>query len=232
MNSDIFNFLLFGCIFILILGLVELTYRKFSLPEEFSRKIIHIVSGTTASFFIYIFEYQLTAVVMAFLFVLVVSFGKKYGFLRSIHNVRRESIGVLIFPVSICLIFLLTWNLKLPRYAYFVTVLILGISDPMASLGGYINLKMNGNTKWMISTRPFKTKTWPGSILFFITSLIIILVSFFRLTDYEPHFIVLASFVISFAATLAEMFSYKGWDNLTAPLAVWGSIFLIESGFF
>ena len=228
MNHDLFCLAGFGFIFLIVLVIVEFLYLKFSFPVEFSRKAIHIIAGTIASFFIFIFEKQVTAIIMAVFFFFISWLSKKTGMLKSMHSVHRESIGEYIFPLSICLIFVLTRMTEIPGYSYFCAVMVLSIADPMASFGGLINLRMNGNKKWVITNKPNKIKTWPGTAFFFISTLLITFLTFKYFLSLPYPVIFISAVLISLIAAISELLSYNGWDNLTAPLSVWFSIYVSE----
>lgn len=111
---------------------------------------------------------------------------------------------------------------------YYCLILVLSFSDPMASLGGFLNMKANNNTKWVISDSPNKLKTWPGKVLFFFSTLIIVILTFQLFRILLGIKLLEIGFLIAVVATIAELLSYKGWDNLTAPLTVWLMFYLFE----
>lgn len=228
MNHDLFYLFFFGNIFLILLIITEIFYVRFSFSAELTRKIIHLTSGTVSSFFIIIFDKEITAVLMALIFFLLVIISKKAGFLKSVHSVHRKSIGGFIFPLSICLLFILTRVIKLPDYSYFSSVMVLSLSDPMASFGGFINYKLNRNTKGVIMRSSSAIKTLLGSFFYFFTAVPVLFFTFIYMTTFTIFWMLIMVFVISLAATITELFSFRGWDNLTCPLVVWVFIFLIE----
>src|SRR3546814_5691864 len=106
---------------------------------------------------------------------------------------------------------------------YYLPIMVLAISDPLAALSG---------KKW--PWRPYRiagaTKTILGSLVFFMSAFLIVLFSW-RYVNLSSLAIahVWASAFTALLATLAEAVSSDGYDNVSIPLTVIVSLFLISS---
>jgi dolichol kinase len=96
-------------------------------------------------------------------------------------------------------------------------MLILAVCDPMAAILGMSTKKNNGKIKLFgLKT----TKTVIGSCAFLVTSFIISLIALYfhrGVFDLKTFWLAIT---VSLAGTLAELFSWRGSDNLSIPIAV------------
>ena len=214
--NDFLHVLIFGLSFLGLFGLTELLFLL-GLKVEITRKIAHFGTGFITLTFPFVIESQFTVLLLAVLFILLLIISSKFNFLHSINGVSRKTICSCLFPIAIYLVFLLCW-LKGDYKYYYLPILILAIADPIAALSG---------KKWPIGK--FKvaneTKTVLGSLAFFISCLIVIVVFFIVQKEYSNQDII-AYLVIAILVTLTEAVSVKGWDNLFIPLSVILSMFL------
>ncbi len=201
----------------LLLAFNELNYRRLKIDGEITRKFAHFTATLATVPFPYIFPTHWHILVLALLFFIglfVTQQSKKY--LNSIHDIKRKSIGSYLLPLSIYITFLLS-NLLDSKFLYILPMLILAICDPMAAILG-INIK-NGNGRIKIFGKKLE-KTWLGSGAFFVTSFVISLIALYfhrELFDFKTFWI---GAVIAIVSTLAELFSWRGSDNLSIPLSV------------
>ncbi|MEI7522426.1 MAG: hypothetical protein WCJ86_03080 [Candidatus Saccharibacteria bacterium] len=186
--------------------LIELITRKSKLNKEISRKIAHILAGTSASLLPLFMDFQ-QIMVLSLLFLPVMFVSKRKNIFSSIHEVSRRTFGELYFPVSIFLTALLFRNNQLFMYG----VLVMALSDGFASVFG----QSYGKKKFKLWQGE---KTYVGSSFFFIITVIIGLV----VLTHVPIWIV---FVSALALTLAEASLSGGTDNLVLPPLASGLIF-------
>ena len=212
-------FLLFFLSIITLIVLSEFILKNF-WSNKTNRKIIHITVGTAVSFTPYFFTHNHQPVLLAFIFLLSIFLVKEIIFLKSFHNIERESYGTIFFPISYLLLALLFWD-----YSNHITIsfLILAIADPLASIIGE-------NVKNKISFNILgDDKTLQGSIAMFVCSLSIILIlsnHFFN--NWDIAYRLMAAIIISIAVTIAEAVSYKGSDNLSIPITAFLFIELLH----
>lgn len=200
----------------LLLVFNELNYRRFKVNGEITRKFAHFTATLAVVPFPYIFTSHWYVLILASLFFAVLLITHQIKQLKSIHDIGRKSMGSYLLPVSIYLTFLIS-NLSDNKFLFILPMLILAISDPMASILG-INL-VNYNNKIKIFGHKL-AKTYLGSGAFFVSSFIISIIAFyfhFALFDLKTFGLAL---VIAIVGTLAELISWRGSDNLTIPLSV------------
>ena len=137
-------------------------------------------------------------------------------YLKSIHDIDRESLGSYLLPVAIYLTFLVS-DLMDNRLLFILPILVLAICDPIAGILG-INLQQY-NHKIKIFNRKLQ-KTWLGSLSFFVSCLIISIIAlYFNLQNFTLKTFWLAV-VIATVSTVTEMLSWRGTDNLVIPMSV------------
>lgn len=200
----------------LLLAFNELNYRRLGVKGEITRKFAHFTSTLATVPFPYIFTSHWYVLILATLFFAALFFTQHSKQLKSIHDIERKSIGSYLLPLSIYVTFLVSCLLK-DKFLFILPMLILSICDPMAAILG-INIKKNNGRINLFGTK--LNKTWLGSGAFFITSFVISLIALY----FHGELFVLKTFwfalAIAGAGTLAELFSWRGSDNLSIPLSV------------
>ncbi|MCX6729821.1 MAG: hypothetical protein NTV95_04270 [Candidatus Saccharibacteria bacterium] len=195
--------------------LIELITRKAKLNKELSRKIAHILAGTSAAFLPLFMSFrQIMLLSLLFLPVMVIS--KRKNLFSSIHEVSRKTYGEVYFPVAIFLTALLFPDKRLFIYG----VLVMSLSDGFASVFGQ-----------KFSKKKYKLwqgeKSYVGSSTFFIMTLIIGLAVLVQI----PVWVIVGSALV---LTLAEACLSGGIDNLVLPpLAsglIYGAVKLLNIG--
>lgn len=191
---DILLGIISSFIFLSILLLLEKIGISHHYPKELSRKCSHVLGGL----FALLMSYLLSASVfifftLLFFFIMYISFHK--NFFTTIHQVDRKTYGELFFPLGIMSAYILSRG---NDSYYLAAILILTFSDTSAGVVGSI-LKS-------------KTKTMLGSTVFFIISLLILLLLF-------PNHFFLVLF-LTFGITFIERISLFGTDNLSIPIGI------------
>ncbi|GAO28619.1 diacylglycerol/polyprenol kinase family protein [Geofilum rubicundum] len=200
----------------LLLLFNEMNYRRLNLKGEVTRKFAHLTATLATVPFPYIFDSPWYVLALAVLFFLALLITQHSKYLKSIHDIQRKSIGSYLLPLGIFLSFYLSWHFE-HKFLHILAMLILAISDPAAALLGLNVEKFNGQIK-LIGHR--FDKTWLGSAAFFSSSLIISLIALYfnrELFDIKTFYVALS---VALVSTLAELFSWRGSDNLTIPLSV------------
>lgn len=199
--------------FLSIIQLSEFLFYKYGLNSEITRKIAHILSSLASLTFLFSFKSHWYVFAIACVFSLFLFLSKQKGVYKSIDLIGRESIGSFIFPFSIYLVFLLFKFTN--QLIYFVLpVLILGLSDSMASLVG-----MHVKRAKQIKILSFVLhKTYLGSLAFFCVTFIVA-ASVFRFCGDVRIDTFLVGLCFALTLTLVELFSNNGFDNITVPIA-------------
>ncbi len=222
MNEITALFLSFGMVFAII-GAASFLLTFNYVSSEVSRKIIHIGVSNWWLIAMNFMESPLIASVgpVSFIVINIISY-KKHLFPAMEDDVPRDNLGTIYFPISLLILVLLCFNGLLPMYAGAAGILVLGYGDGLAALVGV----HFGRIK--LSFGPFHTKkTLLGSLTMFVVSVVVLsLVVEFAVPDAGiastggvPTAEVWGRVAgISFAVTLVELFTPRGFDNLSVPL--------------
>lgn len=199
----------------LLLIFNELIYRRLSPEGEITRKFAHFSSVLATVPFPYIFPSHWYVLVLAFLFAVVLFVTQKGKILRSIHDVKRKSIGSYLLPIAIYVTFLFS-DIRGNKFIYILPMLILAVSDPMAAILG-INIKtFNGRIK--IFGKKLN-KTLLGTGAFLLSSFVICIIAlYFHRAVFDLKTFWLAS-LVAVVTMFAELVSWRGSDNLSIPLS-------------
>ena len=208
--------LTYSLLYLVLFGFTDLLYHRLKVKVDYTRKIVHVCTGIIAlTFPIFLKDiWQVALLCGSFLGLMALS--ERFSWFKSITAVERKSYGSWLFALSvlICFIAMKRWGFEF----YFLPILTLTTADPIAAIVG-----KRLNYKPMIVFG--QVKTVGGSIAFFLTSIIttVAFVEISRAYYYSGMFDITALgffILMALTATTAELFSTKGWDNLTIPLSV------------
>jgi dolichol kinase len=110
---------------------VEIGFRR-GLGPDTTRQIAHVagaVSVAVLPFFLRLSE----LVLLALFFTALLLWTRARHLLRSVHGIRRVTVGALVFPIGLLLAVVFGWNHPV-AIAY--AALVLGFADPAAALVG------------------------------------------------------------------------------------------------
>lgn len=189
--TTLFSGTIYSMAFLALFIVIEYLTRKNNFNKELTRKLDHLLSGLFAIFMGLSLE---APVFLAFVFIffIIIFLSYKINFFSSIHNVKRKTYGELLLPLGIFTAFIFANG---PTPIYIASVLIMAISDPLSGIIGSM----------------FQRNYPCGSLFFFISALLILLIIF----QNEKIF---SLALIALVITLAERVSPLGTDNLTVPL--------------
>ena len=209
MNQQIVYAIIFLGIFLLLVTVAHALYKFFKLPAETSRKFLHVSGGILALCSPIFFTSHICVLILCSLAFLLLFFTYLKSWLPAIHQTKRKSIGSVVYPISIYLCFLIA--MKHHNHLFFyLPISLLTVSDTIAELGG---------KKWGNNSRMFmyRQKTVAGSISFAVSALVIS-IGWGVIFKFPAQQIIIISITTTVIATIAEMVSIKGWDNITVPL--------------
>jgi dolichol kinase len=209
MNQQTVYAIVFLCLFLMLVGIANALYRLFNVAPENSRKFLHVSGGFLAlcsPLFFSSHWWVLVLCALAFL-LLLVTYLKHW--LPSIHETKRKSIGSVVYPIPVYLCFYVAAQ-KNNELLFYLPIALLTVSDTLAELGGR---KWGGSRKLMYSQ-----KSVAGSISFALSALLISIGCSIG-SNFSLQQIFILSITTTLVATVAEMISTKGLDNLTVPLS-------------
>lgn len=227
MNADLTIMLILAGTFLALFAIAELLYHKAGVRAEYTRKIVHGGTGLLTLLFPVFLSHFWQVAVLCSSFLLLLFASRKWGVLPSINAVKRDTLGSLLYPVIVALLFLFYQyaarrNFLLPSLTYFeLPILIMALCDPLAAAVG----------QRLAAKRPALQgrKTWAGSIAFFTGTVLITGIGFsgpaLGGTVRLDTFLALL-FTLALSTTFAERWSKRGWDNFTIPATaatvLWG----------
>lgn len=206
------NFLgiVFSILFIfLIIGLSSYLTKKKILSGENSRKFIHIGVSNWWIIAMIFFDSYIYASIVPAIFIVVNYISYKKNIFKSMERDGNiKDLGTVYYAISLLILSIITFRMNSPEIGA-MGILVMGYGDGFAALIGekYGNLKIKFN----------KNKSILGSITMFIVSFIVALIIS---NIYGSSNVIIISFTIAFIATIVELISPIGTDNLTVPLIV------------
>ncbi len=200
---------LFFAIFGLV-GISEILHRKKLISAEISRKIVHIGVGSLI-FFSYPFLSSATPVIiLSSIFIFINALTLILGVFKGMEGVDRESIGTVLYPLSVLIITIAFFRDKL---IYFTSLSALFYGDALAAIVG---------KEWPLKVfhSDRGSKSLSGSMVLGLTVYLILTV-FFKIDLFTALF-------FSILAMALEAGFYGGVDNLTLPLGLAFFLFYFE----
>lgn len=193
-----------------ILATGEILYKQKILEGEYLRKFIHISSGTFIAFWPWLISWHAIQIIglMILMFVLL-----NYR-VKKIHvsgDIKRQTYGLILFPVAIIACALLTHN----KFFFALAVLHLALADGLAAVNG---ITYGKKFKYKIF---HQVKTLTGTMTFWLTSLSILGVGLLFAHDFVSfnHYVFLLIFLPPILAVLKNL-TVLGLDNMVVPVAV------------
>lgn len=203
--------LIYSLVYLLLFLLTDFMHLKQGYSAEFTRKIVHIVSGITSLTFPFYLENVIQVIILCGGFIGILMISEKMNWFPSITGVKRKSWGSWLFPLAIITCFF-CMNYFDREAFFFVPMAILTVSDTMANLVG----KKLPFGRFKIRSHQ---KTLTGSLAFFVSSMVVLFIasSGFSITD---------KLIIVTAITFVEAISMKGIDNISIPICSIGMLYL------
>lgn len=189
-----------------ILVFSEWLSRAKQIHAELTRKLVHVAVGTFVAFWPFFLSWRQIQL-LSLMFFLVVCLSIRLNLFRSIHAVRRNIIGELLFAIVIGLLALISTN----EWVFMAAMLHLSIADGMAAIVG---LGWGDNNSYKVWGR---TKSIAGSTAFLIASFCILAVYGIFADSSTSFFTILW---LPFLATAAENIAVQGTDNLVMPMLI------------
>jgi phytol kinase len=208
--NGMLNTALLALTFLLLFASAEWLHHKQRFKAEVTRKYVHIMTGLLTMSFPLVLNDQWHVLFLCCSFLIILLVSMRWGLLRSINGVDRETLGGLLYPIVVFGCYLAYQHFAQFVF-YYLPILILAICDPMAALVG---------SRWPRGryTVLGHTKTLSGSIAFFITAIALSSLFFLGAEEARPLEGLVLALVVATVTTVAEGVSHKGYDNLTVPL--------------
>jgi phytol kinase len=186
---------------------------------EIIRKIAHIGMGNVIliAWWLDIPAYVgITAAIFASIITLL---SYKFPILSGINNIERHSLGTFFYPVSIGVLVGVFWHLHQPQYAV-LGIMTMTWGDGLAALIG----KSFGKHKYIVFGYQ---KSWEGSLTVTLISYFIC-ATLLLVTQGNIWQTWTVSLIVAVMATILEVFSFWGIDNLTVPVGSAACAYLLN----
>ncbi len=209
----------FGVFFSIIMtfiAIAEVARKVFKLSPELSRKFVHVMVGILVSLAPFFLQSKTPVILLGILFTVLNYIALRKDSFKGMHTTERVSFGTVYFPIAFSLLVLMFWDRNITIFV--VAMLILAFADTAATVVGE---RINSKRKFILW---YDKKSWPGSIAFFLTTIIVIFFAFPLYSNLaqgvnisSSHLIVMSIFT-AFVATVGEAVSKRGSDNLTLTI--------------
>jgi len=207
------DFLYVGLSFVfvfMLIGFSTLLKQLKWLPDESSRKFVHI-GVSHWIFFILLFENVIFALIPPVAFILLNYLSYRKNIFKAIERNGKRNLATVYFAIALLLVVLFTFLIgenKVYAPAAIGGMLVLGYGDGLASLVGQ---------RWG-KTRLLNGKSFEGSLTFFFTSgIILLLITWLFIPNGISNswwFIPLSALII----TLVELLTPLDLDNASIPI--------------
>ena len=179
--------------------------------KEASRKFIHIMLGNWWIIAMYFFTSVWFAVLVPATFVVINYLSYKFNLIKSMERdegENKDSLGTVFYAVSLLVLVIFTFGVIKNPWIGLCGIFTMAYGDGFSAIFGRRfkskQFKIFGSTKSII-----------GSTTMFVITLIIHLIYFGVI---GTELFVLKAIVIALAATVMEVVSIKGTDNIIVPI--------------
>ncbi len=213
MNTNLIGLIISVIYISLILIIAVIIRKKTKLKDEIIRKLVHILSTNWWIIMIIYLKDPLFALIGPLffiffnsLFIFYPSLGKSFGCTK-----KERNFGLVYYPFSLVILILFSYLGKLEIYSATIGVFCMGYGDGFAAIFG----TLFGKKKIPL---PTGGKTYFGSFVMLIVCFLCCFFIFSFMTDFNMKMIILSSLLVSVAASLIEVITPLGLDNISVPL--------------
>jgi phytol kinase len=207
-----------------LLIIAEVLHRQFRIPNDLTRKIVHIGAGMWMFGVLSLFDSWQFGVIPFATFIVLNYVFYRIKLFKGIDS-DNASMGTVYFAISITILSIALWRPEGPidhAPAIVAGVMAMTWGDALAALIG----KRYGRHTYTVGGG---TRSYEGSAVMFVVSLIVIALSLSllpgsSLTPYadlpNTSALIIATILGASVATIVEAVSPHGTDNLTVPICV------------
>ena len=190
----------------IIIGLSTLLQKKGILGDEGARKFIHIGVSNWWLLAMFTFDDVWFAIIPPITFIILNYYSYKTNLIKSMERSGNGNLGTVYFPISLLILVILTFGVTFNPLIGAIGILTLGYGDGLAAAIG---------SKWG-KRKLIYGKSVEGSLTMFLATFI---VTFTLLAfNFSLPIALSVGLVLAISATLIELYTPKGLDNLTVPL--------------
>lgn len=214
-----FTFLLIAVVLtIFLLFSSKLLAKKGIISSSFAMKFLHISSGIFIPFVPLYVDSYFAMILVGIFFTILNLFLIKKKLIKELDATEQPNLGMLYFPFAFLILVLIFWQIN--KYIISFAFFIFALSDAMAAiLGKSIKFK----NPFIVHDEP---KTIVGAIGSFITAFIvffflqILFFNKFNFISYTKFELLFIATLVSINASIIELISTRGSDNLYVPISI------------
>lgn len=215
LNTNIWGLIVSYIFVFAMIGGSTLLQKNRLLNEEGARKFIHIGVSNWYLIAMLFFDSVWFAIIPPVSFIILNYISYKQNLFTAMERNGNGNLGTVYFPISLLIVTYVSFNNTLGfqnpsdmQYFGALAILILGYGDGFAAVFG----------KTLGKKKVYQDKSWIGSIAMFGFSFVVALTLLSIFSGVSSVFFI--ALIIAFFATIIELFSPKGLDNLSVPLGV------------
>jgi len=198
----------------LIIGLSSFLSKKGILKEEGSRKFVHIGVGNWWFIAMIFFDNIWFAVSIPALFIILNYISYRSTIFKAMEREDNSGgLGTVYYAVSLFLLAAWSFSGSHSPWTGGVGILVMTYGDGFAAVVG----RKYGRRVFKVFGQ---TKSLEGSLVMLVISFIVIFIILGLTLSAGWHILLSAALILALIATLIELVSAFGLDNLTVPLGV------------
>lgn len=214
MNNNVLGIIISFLFVFIIIGISTILTNRKIISGEASRKFIHIGVCNWWIIAMIFFESKFYAAIVPAIFVIVNYISYKYQVIEAMErDGGKKDLGTVYYAISLLILSILTLGENNIGYIGALGILTMGYGDGLAAVIGTFMGK-----RYIAIGKNLKSKE--GTITMLIASFIVITLVLIVCTELSILLVLSYSAMLSICATLLELFTPHGLDNLTVPLGV------------
>lgn len=207
--------LLIGFLYVAIILATSGLLKK--LGSEVTRKYIHIMLSNWWIIVILFFDNVIWASICPAAFVIINYISYKYNIIKTMEREKNDGLGTVYYAFSLLVMVIFTFQIINQPWIGLCGILVMGYGDGFAAVLG----KKIKSKQYKIGQT---TKSVAGSLTMFIITFVIIMAIFSLKVVSGAWW---KALIVALVATIIEAVSIKGTDNITVPLIVSFSSYLL-----
>lgn len=212
MNNNVFGIIISILFVLMILGISTILTKMKVISGEGSRKFIHIGVCNWWIIGMYLFDNKYYSMVVPAIFVVLNYFSYRYKIIKAMErNGDKKDLGTVYYAISLLILAFFTLGEGPVGYIGALGIFTMGYGDGLAAVIGTFKER-----KYYKIGKSLKSVEGSSTMLAITFIVVFLILSIF--TQDNAITILIISIILSIVATVLELFTPHGLDNLTVPL--------------
>lgn len=205
-HNNILGLVLSYVLVFVVIGLSTLFQKKGILKDEGARKFIHIGVSNWWILAMLFFDNVWYAIIPPITFIILNYISYKMNLIKSMERGGNGNLGTVYFPISLLILVIISFGILDKPEIGAIGILILGYGDGFAAVIGqkYGKRELKYN------------KSLEGSLAMLLFSFVVAFTIIFIYHGSKAFYL---APIMALLATMIELYTPKGLDNLSVPLA-------------